>query len=64
MYRNHWVTSDVQIRKEALIPPFWVGLGWADYWFETEDCFFFQLVKQTQMSWRLKWSPSHQDQYK
>jgi hypothetical protein len=32
MYINHWVTSDVQIRKGALIPPFWVGLGWADFW--------------------------------
>jgi hypothetical protein len=30
MYRNHWVTSDLQFRKEALIPPFLVGLGWAD----------------------------------
>ena len=25
-----WVTSDVQFRKGASIPPFWVGLGWAD----------------------------------
>jgi len=35
MYRNHWVTSDVQFRKGASIPPFWVGLGWADLlsWF-------------------------------
>ena len=32
MYRNHWVTSDVQFRKGASIPPFWVGLGWADLW--------------------------------
>jgi hypothetical protein len=24
------VTSDVQFRKGALIPPVWVGLGWAD----------------------------------
>jgi len=31
MYKNHWVTSDVQFRKGALIPPFWVGLGWADF---------------------------------
>jgi len=30
MHRNHWVTSDVQFRKGASIPPFWVGLGWAD----------------------------------
>jgi hypothetical protein len=30
MYRNHWVISDVQFRKGASIPPFWVGLGWAD----------------------------------
>jgi hypothetical protein len=30
MYRNHWVTSDVQFRKGASIPPFGVGLGWAD----------------------------------
>jgi len=29
MYRTHWVTSDVQFRKGASIPPFWVGLGWA-----------------------------------
>jgi hypothetical protein len=31
MYRNHWVTPDVQFRKGALIPSFWVGLGWADF---------------------------------
>jgi len=30
MYKYHWVTSDVQFRKGASIPPFWVGLGWAD----------------------------------
>jgi len=30
IYRNHWVTSDVQFRKGASIPPFWVGLDWAD----------------------------------
>ena len=28
MYKNHWVTSDVQFRKG--VPPFWAGLGWAD----------------------------------
>jgi len=32
MYRNHCVTSNVQFMKGALIPFFWVGLGWADYW--------------------------------
>jgi len=26
------VTSNVQFMKGALIPFFWVGLGWADYW--------------------------------
>jgi hypothetical protein len=30
MYRNHWVNSDVPFRKGASIPPFWVGIGWAD----------------------------------
>jgi hypothetical protein len=30
MYRNHWVTSDVQFRKGASIPPFWVGNGYPD----------------------------------
>jgi hypothetical protein len=25
MYRNHWVTSDVQFKKGARIPPFWGG---------------------------------------
>jgi hypothetical protein len=29
--KKHWVTSDVQFRKGALIPPFWVALGWADW---------------------------------
>ena len=31
LQRNHWVTSEVQFRKGASIPPFWVRLGWADY---------------------------------
>jgi hypothetical protein len=30
MYRNLWVTSNVQFRKGAAISPFRVGLGWAD----------------------------------
>jgi hypothetical protein len=33
MYRNHWVTSDVQFRKVALLPPSQLGLGWAKIWF-------------------------------
>jgi len=28
------VTSDVQFRRGASIPPFWVGLGWADLKFD------------------------------
>jgi hypothetical protein len=29
IYRNLCVTSDVQFRKGAAIPSFWVGLSWA-----------------------------------
>jgi len=31
MYYNLWVTSDVQFRKGASIPPFRVEFGWADW---------------------------------
>ena len=51
--RNQWVTLDVQFRKGALISPFWVGLGWADYRPNKTDLWLYRVaIIHSSHAWR------------